>query len=164
MDRHIQHPKARTEKLIIKELPDETLVYDLESNQAHCLNKSASWVWRHCDGKTTVDDLSKAMAYETGGAADDNLIWFALQQLERFNLLTVTPTLPPDLVVLNRRRWVQQVGFAAIALPLIISISAPDANAQGSCPAPPAKQPNGCPCNGNGNCLSGNCVANVCQP
>lgn len=157
-------PKARTEKLIIKKLPEETLIYDLECDQAHCLNSTAAWVWTHCDGKKTVSDLSEMMARETGIPSDTSLIWCALDQLKRFNLLTTGPALPANLAGMNRRQWVGRIGLAAIALPLIISISAPDANAQVSCPAPPAKQPNGCPCNGNGNCLSGNCVASVCQP
>jgi hypothetical protein len=157
-------PKARTEKLIIKELPDETLVYDLETDRAHCLNSTAGWVWKKCDGNTTVSELTALLASETNSAGDESLIWLALDQLERFNLLSTSPLLPDAFAGISRRQWVKRIGMAAIAIPVIISISAPDAHAQGSCPAPPAKQPNGCPCNGNGNCLSGNCIANICQP
>ena len=41
-----QLPRARTSELIVKELPDETLVYDLANDKAHCLNHTAALVWK----------------------------------------------------------------------------------------------------------------------
>ncbi len=35
-----QPPSARRKDLIIEELPDEVLVYDLNTDRAHCLNKT----------------------------------------------------------------------------------------------------------------------------
>jgi hypothetical protein len=46
---------------VIQELPDETLVYDLQRNRAHCLNRTAALVWRHCDGQATVADLARSL-------------------------------------------------------------------------------------------------------
>jgi hypothetical protein len=34
-------PKARKKDLIVERLEDETLVYDLKTDRAHCLNHSA---------------------------------------------------------------------------------------------------------------------------
>jgi len=36
-------PKARQDKLIVRELPNETLLYDHVSAKAHCLNQTAAW-------------------------------------------------------------------------------------------------------------------------
>lgn len=155
-------PKARTEKLIIKDLSDETLVYDLESDKAHCLNSTASWVWKNCNGATSVKNLSVALAKEMNCALDESVIWFALDQLEKFDLLEQPITPAENFVGMNRRQWVRRIGVAAVALPLIISISAPTASAQGSCPPGPNNQPPGCPCNGNGNCTNNSCVGNIC--
>ena len=47
-------PQARTSGLIVKEVDGEILIYDRETNKAHCLNQTAAKVWEHCDGKTTV--------------------------------------------------------------------------------------------------------------
>ena len=47
-------PAARTSGLVVRELAEETLVYDEERHRAHCLNRTAALVWRHCDGKTPV--------------------------------------------------------------------------------------------------------------
>ncbi len=47
-------PLARKNELIIQELPEELLVYDLARHKAHCLNKTSAFIWKHCDGETTV--------------------------------------------------------------------------------------------------------------
>ena len=38
-------PKARQEQLTVRELPDETVVYDLARHKAHCLNPTAALIW-----------------------------------------------------------------------------------------------------------------------
>src|SRR6266849_5376674 len=63
-----QLPKARKDKLIIKELDDETLVYDLDRDKAHCLNTTAARVWKHCDGTTTVGEIAASLS---GGATTE---------------------------------------------------------------------------------------------
>ena len=50
-------PRARKDGLVIKELSNETLVYDLERDEAHCLNQTAGLVWKQCDGRTTVTKI-----------------------------------------------------------------------------------------------------------
>ena len=54
-------PKKRKEGIIVKELPDEVLVYDLDRDKAHCLNHSAAAVWERCDGRTTVAEIARAV-------------------------------------------------------------------------------------------------------
>jgi hypothetical protein len=39
-------PRARRDELVVEELDDETLVYDLERHKARCLNHTAALVWR----------------------------------------------------------------------------------------------------------------------
>jgi len=50
---------ARQNGIVVQEMPDEVLVYDLDSNKAHCLNQSAALVWKSCDGTNTVGDIVK---------------------------------------------------------------------------------------------------------
>ena len=38
-------PRARQDELVVEELQDETLVYDLERHKARCLNRTAALVW-----------------------------------------------------------------------------------------------------------------------
>lgn len=156
-DRSAQLPKARTEKLIIKELPDETLVYDLERDLAHCLNSTAAFVWNKCDGETTVAEVAELLGHQERADVDESLIWLALDQLETFHLLEGAVVKPPQFSGMSRRQLVRKIGFAAMALPVIVSIAAPTANAQVSCPPPcatPDCTPSGCPCSPNGRNLA----------
>ena len=36
-------PRARQDELVVEELPDETLVYDLKRHKARCLNARRLW-------------------------------------------------------------------------------------------------------------------------
>ena len=55
-------PIARKQGLVIQDLPDEVLVYDLDRDRAHCLNTTAAFVWQHCDGKSTVGEIAAKLA------------------------------------------------------------------------------------------------------
>ena len=55
-------PKARAEGVVVRELDEEVLVYDLDTHRAVCLNGAAAAVWRLCDGRRTPDDIRRAAA------------------------------------------------------------------------------------------------------
>lgn len=153
-----QLPRARTSELIVKELPDETLVYDLANDKAHCLNRTAALVWKNCDGSNSVADINASLAAEAGTPVDEGVAWLALDQLEKFNLLENVALKPAHLAGMNRRQLVRTMGVAALALPAIISIATQTAQAQASPCSQPSGRPGGCPCTLNGQCASGNCL------
>lgn len=155
----VKLPKARKNKLIIKDLPDETLVYDLESDKAHCLNQTAARIWKNCDGIRTVTELTALLAAETKSTVPDEVVWLALDQLEKFDLLEETPEMPLQFAGMNRRELVRRIGMGVFALPLIVSITTSTAQAQGSL-LPPGR------CCGNPNdCASNGCSQNpACVP
>ena len=153
-DRSNQMPKARHEQLIVKELPDELLIYDLKHDQAHCLNETAALVWKNCDGRKTVDQLRELMEDNAGSTVPEEMVWLALDQLETFCLLDEAAVKPALFAGMNRRDMVRRVGMAAIALPVILSIVAPTAQAQASLLPP------GACCNSPGQCASGGCSQN----
>jgi hypothetical protein len=55
-------PKAKTERLIVREIDGETLVYDRSRHAASCLTEFAARVWRECDGETSVAEIAAALA------------------------------------------------------------------------------------------------------
>lgn len=128
---HRPLPVARRRNLIVKDLPDETLIYDLDSDQAHCLNHTAALVWKNCDGSKNVSQLRALVEKESSGEVPEEVIWLALDQLEKFHLLGKVPDRPTYLAAMNRRELVRRFG-AALAVPLVVSIVAPTAQAQGS--------------------------------
>ena len=144
-------PLAREHSVIVKELPDETLIYDLETATAHCLNSTAALVWKNCDGKRTVAQLRELMEKNAGSPVPEEVAWLALQQLEKFKLLATPVKEPSHFSGMSRRQMMRLVGTAAIAAPVITSILAP----------PPAQAatllPPGACCNNPGQCQSGQC-------
>ena len=147
-------PLARKKSLIIKELPTETLVYDLETDKAHCLNETAARVWKNCDGKQTVAQLCELMEKETNSPVPEEMVWLALDQLEQFRLLETPLNHPAHLSGMSRRQMIRLVGTAAIAVPVITSILAPrPAQAQSLLP------PGAC-CTSPNECASNSCSQN----
>ena len=68
-----QRPRARKQGLLIERLPDEVLVYDLDRKKAHCLNGSAALIWNHCDGKTSVEGISRILQQQGLGVVNDDV-------------------------------------------------------------------------------------------
>lgn len=119
-------PVARTERLVVRELPDELLVYDLERQKAHCLNNTSAIVWKHCDGKATVEEMTRLLEKEFSTHVDEDIVWLALSQLRRLHLLNEEDKKAWARKV-SRRDLVLKYLPAAMALPVILSISAPTA-------------------------------------
>src|SRR5215510_3459229 len=120
-------PRARQEGLVIRELPDETLVYDLERHKAHCLNKTAALIWNHCDGRTSVDEMEVILAQQLDQSIDSDVMLYALDRLGKKHLLENVATYTADQRRLSRRDVIRKVGIAAaVALPLITTIVAPN--------------------------------------
>ena len=129
-------PRARQDELVVEELPDETLVYDLKRHKARCLNPTAALVWRHCDGQTSVADVAALLEEQLAIPTDEAVVWMALDRLSRAHLLTEPVTLPADRAQYSRRQMLRTLRRAAgisLLLPVIESIVAPLAAAQGSC-------------------------------
>ncbi len=128
-------PKSRETNLAVQNLENETLVYDLRTNQAYCLNKTSSLVWQYCNGKNSVADISKLMSINLQTLVSEEFVLLALHELNKNNLLENRQENSGYFNDQNRREMVKRVGTASmIALPVILSIIAPTvANAQSVC-------------------------------
>ena len=161
---NLQKHTARKEGLVIQEMPDEVLVFDLETNKAHCLNETAAFVWKACDGKNSVADITKLFGNKSGTSVPEDLVWLALDQLKKENLIENKDEIVVNYNGMSRREVIRKVGLASVvALPLISSLVAPTAVSAQTCPAQTATNiPVGCPCPNSLHCASGNCVSGTC--
>lgn len=134
-------PKARTDNLVVQNAGQDLLIYDFKINKAFCLNTTSATVYEACDGITTVDELQRRTGFT------DELIYLALDELKRSNLLTA----PYELKFKgrqSRRAIIKHIGLTSLAaLPIIAGLVAPTAaqvqslcndggfeNSQGTCP------------------------------
>ncbi|MBK8045643.1 MAG: PqqD family protein [Anaerolineales bacterium] len=64
----IQCPHARGEvdDLVVQEIYDELVVYDLRRHKVHSLNATASLIWRWCDGQTLPEQVAQRLTGQLG--------------------------------------------------------------------------------------------------
>ncbi|HEX4948337.1 MAG TPA: PqqD family protein [Blastocatellia bacterium] len=155
---------ARQAELVVKEMPDEVLVYDLRKHKAHCLNQTAAFIWNHCDGQTSTKEIAALMEQEWHAPVCEDIVWAGLEELGRADLLAVRAIAPETQVVLSRRRLLRRMGMSAMLIPMVLSVSSPVAAAAASCV--PESECDGTP---STNCLpchetgSANCTKR-CRP
>jgi hypothetical protein len=135
MKRSDRAPKARRSQLVIKELASETLVYDERNHQAHCLNQTAAFVWKHCDGRRSLPALARMLEKETNVSVPEHTVRLAIKQLEESHLLEASRS-KPIWAGLSRREMVRTIGITAVALPIVTSIVAPTAASAATAPPP----------------------------
>jgi len=156
-------PIARKENLIVQELADELLVYDLNSHKAICLNRTSAMIWLNCDGKRTVTEIAEIVGTKLGKPVNDAFVWFALDQLTKSDLVEPLAESSSYFEGLTRREIIKRIGLATgIALPIVSSLTAPMAVQAQSCPPPSGMADipagSGCPCVQPQDCSGGSCM------
>ena len=157
----ISFPVVREEGLLVETVGDETVVYDLESKEAHCLKPLAAVVFTHADGRTSAEEIAELAAERLGEPITETQVRDAIAQLEASALLD-TPLVVHSGNGLSRRQMLGKSAAAAAGTfagaSLITSVMAPVASATGTILPP------GACCGPNGNCNGGNprCSSNHC--
>lgn len=121
-------PQARTEDVVVQEIGDETIVYDERRSHAHRLNRTAAAVWQHCDGKHTVADLQAVLQHGTNALVTEDIVWLALNQLEKGQLLAVPLVRPANAAKITRRDVLRKAALAGgltLMIPVVQSMVAP---------------------------------------
>ena len=127
-------PRARIEDMVVQELPDEVLVYDLKQHKAHCLNRTAAFIWNRCDGRSTPGEIAEMMEKEWQSPVGVDAVWFTLNKLSKADLLQERIVLPQCKSGMSRRSAIRRLGIGALMIPAVISIVAPTAMAGSSIP------------------------------
>ena len=131
------YPQSRKANIVVQELENEVLIYDLTINKAFCLNQTSALVYELADGTKTVSEISNLMSKKLKTLVSEDLVWLALDGLKKDNLLENADKVPNHFAGLSRREIIKRVGLASMAmLPIISSVVAPNAAmAQSGCAA-----------------------------
>jgi len=153
------YPEARREQLVVEHLQDEVLVYDLDRDQASCLNTTAALVWKYADGKTSVSEIADKMSRDLGMLVDVRVVWYALEQLNKKRLLQDRVAIPVEYSRMSRRDFLMKAGIvgAAVAIPVVIALAAPTPASAVTCV--PSTCPLGTECQSPCTCNLGSCVS-----
>src|SRR5689334_10349900 len=153
-------PLARAEGLLVQSVGDETIAYDTETKEAHCLRPVAAFVFARCDGQTSGAEIAAASKAEFSRVITEDEVLDAVGQLKQIRLLEA----PPLVIVdgngeVSRREMMRRMGYAGAAATvgtgLVMSIAAPTALA--ACTG----QQGGCSCTQNKDCASNHCCQAV---
>ena len=121
-------PLGRKTDIVVQEMNGEVLIYDLKDNKAFCLNETSALVWQMCDGEKSVSAISNDLSKKLKSPINEDLIWLAIDQLKKENLIANGEELPNNFEGMNRRDVIKKVGLASmIALPVISGLVAPTA-------------------------------------
>jgi len=125
-------PRARTNRLVTRDVGDELLVYDLERHKAYCLNRVAMQVFRHCDGETTIPEMALRVGNALGMPVDDQAVRLGLVRLDKAHLLAGPVGQIPHS---SRRDMLRTLGRAAVVVvPLVTALTVPTSAQAASIP------------------------------
>ena len=151
-------PRVRTEGLLVQDVLDEVVVYDLDRDKAHSLNSTAASVWAQCVRQVPRAEAVELLSQKLGPGKGETALDFALAQFHRAKLLQ-GPS--PRAEGMSRRAVMRRIGLAAAAasVPIVTSLVAPPAVHAQSC------VPLFEPCTTNAQCCSGLCSPmGDCEP
>jgi len=122
--------KLQGDRITIREIEAEVLIYDERTHRAWCLNPSSACIWQLCDGRNTVGMIATESAKKLGSAVNEDLVLLTLEELQQKSLIEggMVEGLPRGA---SRREMIGKIGLAAAALlPVVAAITAPPALAQ----------------------------------
>lgn len=143
---------ARTHGLLVEHVGDETVVYDLDSKEAHCLSAVAAQIFALTDGRRRASELAELASRNLNTTVTEDEAAEAVALLDERRLLD-TPLLV-EQSGMSRREVIRKGAFATV---LITTIAIPVATA-----AATVQIPTGCTgCGKNKDCASGHCCQDV---
>lgn len=164
----LSRPLTRKANLVVRELENEVLLYDLKNHKAYSLNQTSALVYQLCDGTNSVAEIRELMSKELKTLVSEDFVWLALKELKRQNLLENGEDFSAQVGGFSRRELLKKARATSMAmLPVIVSIVAPQAVMAASCVvvSQNCSPPNGltcCPdllCLGAGVCTDCTCTA-----
>lgn len=124
-------PVVRSDGLLVEQVGDETVIYDPERTEAHCLGPLAAAVFSRCDGEASIERIAELVTADLNEPTGIDHVETALAQLEERELVVVPG------VGTSRREMLRRtaaVAATAITVPLVTSIVMPTAAlAAGGC-------------------------------
>jgi hypothetical protein len=111
--------------LVVEAVEDGLFVVDEKRNTAHYLQRPAAFVWQHCDGERSVEELAELLRERLDIEAAPEVVQASLDLLGKAQLLEAWPVQTTAQTRLARRRLLRIASLVPAAL--VMSISLPSA-------------------------------------
>jgi len=119
-----QKPLTKKDFIVVEESPNEALIYDSAKNKLHILTPVATTVWKSCDGKTSVSEITHKLKAGLNNDLGEEVTWLALEELEKNGLLETSVNIPQETI--SRRAVLKTAALTvAVSLPLVTTLMAP---------------------------------------
>jgi hypothetical protein len=131
----------RVDGLLAQRIDNEFLVFNKATGEGHALNETAAAVFDLCDGETSRASMVTAISQRFALPGDPDIVELALSELRDAGLIAGDEEQPAPI---TRRSIIRKLGLsvvAAAALPLVETMVARPAHAQGSIPPSPPSAP-----------------------
>jgi hypothetical protein len=121
-----EYPAVRKDQLICEDVSEECVIYDGRQTKAHHLNSTLTWIWRRCDGNTSIESLASAFEQQFNVTNGFPVVLTGLQQLDARDLLEkpldINDVMAAEATAVSRRAV---VAGGSVLMPLVFSILAP---------------------------------------
>ena len=140
----MENPRKRT-TIATAAGGDELHVFDHQQQQTYALNTTSALVLKHCDGRTTPEQLTDPLRqkFNVSRAEAEQMTWLALDALAKANLLEAEVARPRPLSSkLTRRQMLTTFATAGAALAVVPMVALVTAQARAQAlPATPNGEP-----------------------
>jgi hypothetical protein len=151
-------PLARQTDIVVQEMGNEILIYDLKANKAFNLNETSALIWQLADGKKDIAEIADNLSRRFDSAISEEFVWLALGELQKKDLLVNQNEMVKFFQGVSRREVIRRIGLTTIiSFPIISTLIFPSSIQALSCPASGSNRPLGCPCTAVTQCSSGCC-------
>jgi len=119
-------PCKRKHQLSTQPVSDELVLFDALSGRAIVLNRVSATIWNLCDGHNSLMDIAERATVELGAPVPEEIVRFALRELDSKKLLEKAPEPVPPATLVSRRQLVLKLGSsAAVLLPIVAMVGIP---------------------------------------
>jgi hypothetical protein len=121
-------PLARRADIVMQEIGNEILIFDLKINKAFSLNKTSALVWQNCHGELTLAQIAEKISPRFNSPVNEELVWLALEKLSKENLIENEIEVARCYQGISRREIIRKVGLTTLAAwPMVSSLVVPEA-------------------------------------
>lgn len=143
---------ARKDGLLVTRVGDETVIYDIESSKASCLNGLMTAIWEAIDEETNIEVLINILRDRGYPDVNEEIVYMAVHDLVQAGLVENCSEIAIYKENLSRREMIQLIGKrSVVVLPVVSTIIMQPAIAQVSCAAKHE------PCTFDSDCCVGPC-------